>query len=354
MSLESENRASLHVFVVIMLVCLLVGAKMVAPYLSAILMGGILSVLAKPLYRRLVLRRIHPTAASGIVTLLVVLVVVGPLLAFATQAVKQAVVLGEWVAHSNAFAETVKGLLAKLSTWAPLDLVVDDAKDLEATLREFVQSLGKDATAMLLELAKGLPNAFLQLFLACLACFFFLTDGRSFFQWAAGKVPLDVEIRGKLTESFRDTAISVVWASMAAAGTQATFMLVAFAALRVPAAALAAGATFVFAWIPLLGSTPVWLAGAGYLAFNGMSGKAIAMVAAGLVTSVIDNFVRPLVLKGRGEMHPLVSLVAIFGGIQLFGILGVFFGPILAAVIITLLTVWPVVGRRGGLPFSVS
>jgi predicted PurR-regulated permease PerM len=73
------------------------------------------------------------------------------------------------------------------------------------------------------------------------------------------------------------------------------------------------------------------------------------MVGFGVVTGLDDNFVRPIVLKGRGEMHPLVSLVAIFGGLQMFGFFGVFFGPIVAAVVITLLQVWPIVGRRWGL-----
>jgi predicted PurR-regulated permease PerM len=49
------------------------------------------------------------------------------------------------------------------------------------------------------------------------------------------------------------------------------------------------------------------------------------------------------------KMHPLVSLVAIFGGIEMFGILGIFLGPILAAVLIALLQLWPEVGQRFGL-----
>jgi predicted PurR-regulated permease PerM len=44
----------------------------------------------------------------------------------------------------------------------------------------------------------------------------------------------------------------------------------------------------------------------------------------------------------------LVSLIAIFGGIQLFGILGVFIGPVLAGILKSLLQIWPVIGRRFG------
>ncbi len=348
--MESQSKAQLHAFVAVLVFFIFIAAKMIMPYLSAILMGAVMSVLAKPLHRRLVARKIKPTLAATIITIGIIIVVIGPILSFITQAVKQAIVLGHWVADSETFTVTFHSVLEKLAAWAPMNLVVDDAKDLEQSIREIFQHSTSTVTTMVVELAKGVPNAVLQLFLAALACFFFLIDGRRFFVWIANKTPIDPEIRIKVSGSFRDTAISVVWASMAAAATQATIMLIAFSALRVPAAALAAGATFIFAWIPLLGSGPVWISGALYLLINGMQGKAIAMVVIGIFTSLVDNFVRPLVLRGRGEMHPLVSLVAIFGGIQMFGLFGVFFGPILAAIVITLLTVWPMVGRRGGLP----
>jgi predicted PurR-regulated permease PerM len=73
------------------------------------------------------------------------------------------------------------------------------------------------------------------------------------------------------------------------------------------------------------------------------------MIAAGLFTGVIDNVVRTIVLKGRSNMHTLVTLVASFGGIGLFGIMGVFIGPVLASIGIALLQAWPDIGRRFGL-----
>jgi predicted PurR-regulated permease PerM len=160
---------------------------------------------------------------------------------------------------------------------------------------------------------------------------------------------MDPDVRIQVLESFKNTAISVIWATLAAATAQSAVILVSFLILGVPAAFLAAGATFIFAWIPLVGSTPVWVAAVLYLFFEGMTWKAILMVVFGLITGLVDNFVRPMVLKGRSNMHPLVSLVAIFGGIGMFGIMGVFVGPILAAVLISLLQIWPEVGDRFGL-----
>ncbi len=75
------------------------------------------------------------------------------------------------------------------------------------------------------------------------------------------------------------------------------------------------------------------------------------MLGLGIFTASIDNVVRPWILKGRNEMHPFVALLSIIGGIETFGVPGVFLGPIIAALLITLLQIWPLIGERAELNF---
>jgi predicted PurR-regulated permease PerM len=168
----------------------------------------------------------------------------------------------------------------------------------------------------------------------------------------SARIPLDKNIRTIVAETVEATAISVVVASIAAATVQAAIMVLSFLVLNVPGAFLAGGMTFILAWVPIFGSTPVWLFGAGYLYANGHISSAVMMIIAGLITGTIDNFVRPMILKGRGEMNPLISLVAIFGGLQMFGLFGVFIGPIMLAVVVSLLQIWPRVAKSFGLRFD--
>jgi predicted PurR-regulated permease PerM len=144
----------------------------------------------------------------------------------------------------------------------------------------------------------------------------------------------------------------VVLASLAAAGAQASVTLVVFLALRVPGAFVAAGIVFVLAWLPMIGITPVYAVGAGWLFHEHGIVQVLLLVAGGFAAGVADNIVRPAVLGGRHQMHPLVSLVAIFGGIATFGLFGVLVGPILAAVFIALLDTWPIVARHCGIQVS--
>src|SRR4029453_13827741 len=78
------------------------------------------------------------------------------------------------------------------------------------------------------------------------------------------KLPLAADVRVQVVQSFQDTAISVIWATLAASAAQSAVILLSYLTLGVPAAFLAAGATFLLAWIPLVGSSPVWLTGAMY------------------------------------------------------------------------------------------
>lgn len=177
-------------------------------------------------------------------------------------------------------------------------------------------------------------------------------DGASLIDWIFSKLPLFTDVKDKISTSFQNIAISVVWATLAASTSQAIVICFGFLVLNIPAAFFAAGATLLFAWIPVIGSTPVWISGAIYLYYHGTLTQVVLICIIGLFAGIIDNLVRPYVLRGRGDMHPLLSLVAIFGGINIFGLFGVFIGPIVAAILLAVLEIWPLVGQRAGIDFS--
>ena len=344
---DRQPRIGLFVFLGVLAIFLGLNVALVMPYLLAILMGVMLTVLARSPFSYLRKKGVGPRLSATIVVVGILLLLIGPLSAFLTIAIRQAITLGQWFSEKDMFS--IDTFVQRIVKIGPMDELFGGAEVLEKQIRSSIQNTGKFLTNVVLSGAGRLPGLVLQLFLALITCFFLLLDGRRFVHWLADKVPLETDVQEKLSQSFSDTSVSVVWATLAAAATQALLMFITFWSIGVPGAFLAAGATFIFAWIPIVGSTPVWIAGVIYLYTQGAFIRMFLMLAAGLVTSVADNFVRPIVLKGRSNMHPLVSLIAIFGGIQLFGILGVFVGPILAGILTSLLQIWPVIGRRFGI-----
>lgn len=325
-------------FVAALVAFLAVALWMVAPFLLSLFLGGTMALICQPLHAWL-RKRLGPISSAGTVTALVVLLVVVPLAGLSVLAVRQGIELGREMSELKEFSP--RALTAVLSRSELVETVIGGPSAVNARLKSGIQSAGQFTSALVVELGKGVPELLLQLGVALIALFFFLLDGKRFMAWLLGLDVLDRSVQEKLVEAFRDTTISAVLAGLAAASAQAALIAMGFLILGVPGAFLAGGATFVLAWLPLLGSFPASLAGLLYLYAQGEPVKMILMVVLALAAGIVDNLIRPMILKGRADMHPLVGLIAILGGIEMFGILGVFIGPTMAAMLLALLKIWP-------------
>src|SRR5258708_32914927 len=92
--------------------------------------------------------------------------------------------------------------------------------------------------------------------------------------------------------------------------------------------------------LPVVGSALVWAPAALYLIFAGhwVQGLIRAGWSTG-VAAVIDNLLRPYIIGGRVQMHPLLIFFSVFGGVEVFGLLGLVMGPLVVAVTMTLLSI---------------
>lgn len=343
-ALEPYGKITLIMFVALLLTMMVIAGVMIFTYLLAILIGGLLALLCFPLFRHLTRLGVRPRLAASTVTLGVILVILIPLSLMIFLAVKQGLVVANALASNEDFS--FRNIFDLVNSWPLLDTLFGSHAAAKKKLFEWMQAIGLATISTTVSLAANAPKLILQLVLTIISFFFFLLDGPRFIFWLSERIPLDHDVRRRVAISFNETAVSTIWAILAAGTVQSLIMFLAFLVLGVPAIFLATAATFILAWIPILGSTPVWLLGTLYLWQQGFFIKAILMLAFGVIIGISDNFVRPLVLQGRANMHPLVSLVAIFGGIGLFGIFGVFIGPIVAAVLISFLQIWPAVGER--------
>ncbi len=343
---ELRNRAALGAFLALLGVVLAFNLAMAGPYLLALFMGAVLAMISHPAYVALRARGLPRRAAALLVTAGGAVLVIGPIAAFLSLAATQGVTMARYLAAHEEL--TVKSAVEGLVHWPPLGGVIGSQAELQRQVRELTHGAATAMTAFVVTAAAGIPLLALQLALACLGWFFMLQDGEDFLSWLVGKLPLYSDARAELVGTLRDSALSTVWATLAAAAAQAGVMALAFAALGVPGLLLGAGSAFLLAWFPFVGTFPVSAAAALYFYLQGAWVKLGLMVGIGVVIGLIDNAVRAWILNGREDLHPLVSLVAVLGGISFFGVLGALVGPIFAAVAFTLLNLWPAVARRSG------
>lgn len=320
------------------------------PYMVSLATGAILAVLCYPLYAR-IRRRLPRWAAGLVVTIGVFVLVLVPMCALVVGTFQQgAAMVGRL---SSDATPTLAELVEVGRRWVPFIDTLGSPTELRVMLKSGITSLSEAASGVVIVRLRAFPELVLQLVLVVLSTYFSLVDGRRLFNWIGGKVPISRQIRGMLAASFRSATRAVVLASVAAAGAQSLVLLVGLWALGVPSALLAAGLSFILGWVPGL-PVLVWGSAAVYLYAEGSLTRALIMVGVGLVVGVIDNIVRPLVLRGQEEVHPMVGLVAILGGIAAFGVPGVFIGPLIACMAIAVLDIWPAVASYCGIAVSGS
>jgi predicted PurR-regulated permease PerM len=108
--------------------------------------------------------------------------------------------------------------------------------------------------------------------------------------------------------------------------------MVALYVFTVPGAFLFGLIATMLSVVPVVGTTPVTIGATIYLVASGRSGAAVGMAIAAVVVSLSDNIVRPWVQSSQTQLHPLLAVLGIFGGLEMFGAPGIVLGPIIAAM----------------------
>lgn len=227
-----------------------------------------------------------------------------------------------------ALKSAVAGLVNKLTQKLGLD--VDLSGMLDEGLGSSVNAVVQYATA----LASNIPGLLISLFIFCAALYFFLAETRWLKSAFLRQKVLSAKEAQDLLTLFQKSSYSVVVISIIVAIIQAS--IVALGALIFQAGDLAViwVTTFFFSFIPVIGAGPVALVLGAFQAILGNYGAAIGFLVVSIIAGASDNIIRPYLLSNDQDIHPVLSLLSIIGAIILFGIPGLFLGPVIASVAI--------------------
>lgn len=333
-------------FLFLFVVIVAVNLRIAAPFLIAILFGLILAQIVTPLQRRI--ERKLSNRVSALLTILIVMLVIGiPAFLISEKAIREGLSLSSLFSRGEA-NDPVNAFIDRLTEKPVFQSLAKDPAQIKDKVNHLLNGAAHSLESALFSILSSLPFLLIKTVLMLMACYSQLREGPKVDAWLSKTFFIDDDIRRKFVTAYRDTVSAVVRANTFAGLVAGIIVFFAFLVLGVPRPFLAGAGGFILTWIPMIGSGPISLLGVFYLLVQGSSTKASLMLVFGLVAALSDNFVRPHVLKGTGEtsIPSLLSLVAILGGLRIFGIVGVFFGPILIALFLTFSRVWPVVVRR--------
>ena len=218
----------------------------------------------------------------------------------------------------------LSGLLASLG-------LESSPERLKETLFTSAQAGGNKLAEVLGGLASGTPQLVIASFLFVVGLYFFLRDGRALVRRLAALLPFSTPEIDALFVSVHASVKGAVLGSAATGAVQAGLCILMLSILGVPGPFVWGTFAFVLSFIPLFGTAPVTAGATLYLFAAGHPVSGIVMGATGVLIGLSDNIVRPWAQGSQDDMHPLVALLAIFGGLEVLGFAGLFVGPVVAA-----------------------
>jgi predicted PurR-regulated permease PerM len=309
----------------------IVVAWMAAPMLIGLVLGTVLGFTVQPMYVRLMARlRQRRTLAAALTTFLGGLFIVAGGVAIVWIAAREVIAAVALLQHELAggglgpLGAKVARLAAKAGI--PQDLVA-------ARLRDGLGRVGNllaQGAGFILEAS---ASAVLTLIIALWTMFYIVRDWPSMARHLERLLPLDPRHTRALVAEFRRVGRQSFIGNMGTAIFQGGIAGLGFFIFGVPQAVTWAVLLGVMSFIPVVGTALVWVPAAAWLLTQGEAVRAILLVAwcVLFVLACSDYVVRPR-LVGREGAHPLLTLVALIGGIAVFGVAGIFLGPVMVSL----------------------
>lgn len=336
-------------FSLIALMVLWSAARIIWPFLSAILIGAILVILTFPTYQRVRTRVGGRGGLAAVLMLLgITLLLIVPFFIIVVLLVQQANGLIEHLQSGEAQA-----LLARLDPSHHLDFVrryipgfdpatVSPQRLILPIVRELPGWVARHGAAVL----GGLAGLVVGFFLVLLAMYFFYVEGEAIMTELAVLSPLPERYDREFAAQFKDIIDATFRGHVLTALAQGIVTMIGLAIAQVPGALFWGAVATVISLLPMIGAAAVWVPAAIYLYVSAAMGRepywhAIFLTIWGVVVvSLIDNVIRPWAMKGKSQLPAIPLLFSVLGGLQAFGFVGLVIGPLVFSLLMSIIDIY--------------
>jgi predicted PurR-regulated permease PerM len=280
--------------------------------------------------------------------------------AFALTILVLVLFLGPLMALAIAFARQATELAGRLQTWVGEDRgttlsQIDRIPGVGRVLEWLDQNLQITTTQVQSWLVEGGRNLFQELasyggiaFLGAVGTvlsftvmlfilFFIIRDGRAIARMGSALVPLPADRREDLADRLASVTRAVVRGTVLTSMIQGLLLGIGFAIVGMPAPVVFGVLAAVLSVVPFGGTALVWAPALVALLVQGNYGQAIGILVVGVIVSSVDNFIKPMLISGRSTLPTLAVFIGVLGGLAAFGLVGLFVGPVVIALVLALI-----------------
>ncbi len=333
------SRFSLYTLLFVLAVVGYLSFEVIRPFLTPIVWAVFFAVVFYPVYVRVLRRVKSPKIASALLVTLICIVIIGPFSLLVYVLLNEISLLSEYLQDSNLQPQSlidhpaIKSLVSKLF---PFFGMTDAQFDKMASAN--LMRLGQWIAKQVPKGAVGIFGAVFNFIFMTIILFFLFVDGPRIVERFLSYLPFSSARREQLREDVRDLVTSAVHGGLFTALSHGILGTAAFAIVDIPSALVLGLTVSITAFVPVVGSLIIWVPVISYLALTSHLIKALALtVIGGAGIIIIDNVLRPLFIRGGTEVPFLLVFFGAFGGLEVFGLMGIILGPLVLAVFLSLI-----------------
>jgi len=341
---DTEEHFRKRFVLTLTLVLALAFMVMIKNFAEALMLGAVFSGIVYPLYRRFLTATGGRSTVASMLTLLITLIaILLPLILLLGLVAEQAIAIAQelkpWIEQrlQNPSAHQMS-----LPAWFPF---AEDLKPYQGEIMtkaaELARKAGEFFGASLIKLTEGTAVFFLYLFIMLYAMFYFLVDGPALIKTAMSFFPLSRSDKGKMVQVGLSVSRATIKGTLVIGVIQGALGGFGFAVAGLENYVFWAAVMAVLSVLPGIGAALVWVPVVAYLMMTGQTSAGVGLLLwCALVVGSVDNFLRPVLVGRDTEMPDLLILLSTLGGISFFGASGLVLGPMLAALLITVLAIY--------------
>lgn len=302
------------------------------PFLAALVSAAILSIFAFPLHRVAYRNIENANLAAFTSVCIVTLLILAPLGWLIPSFVREALAVLRTVPTVDVLPRA-KEFVDYYLAQSPIPL-----GSFESMLRDVSQRAAAVLAEQSARFAGNVASWIIDLVVIELSLFYLFRDGREVVQILKEVAPMRAQHRERMMAEVVELISVTISSGFIVSVVQGALSGVVFWLIGIPSPVFWAVISGFLAFLPVVGPWLVWApAGLGLL-LDGHSGRgALLLVLGFVVVSGADNVLRPMLIAGRAQLNALLVFVAVFGGIQAFGFIGVVVGPLVVATAVGLL-----------------
>ena len=304
----------------------------IRPFLSPIFLAVMLAIVFNPVHIRIKARIRKPNAAALLSTVLVILAFVVPAVGLGvvisreTTALYQ--LLSERSTEQGGWNPYVIHALERAVDWAGRYIDLSNL-DLRSTVLRWLQQVSRYLFSWGAQFVGNFVSFMATAVVTFFTLFFLFREGGTTKDRVAEMLPLTNSQVERLFTGISNSIVANVYGILTVGAAQGTLTAVGFWVLGLASPVLWGMVTALFSLVPIVGSSAVWVPAAIILAVSGhwIKGVILLIWGAGVVAQA-DNVIRPYVISHRANLSTLAVFFALLGGVQAFGVMGLFIGPV--------------------------